>query len=79
MEKHVAQEILSLAEAATENLNRSLILIKEHSSESDFNQARKAVANTLVAIQTELLKSVYAKYPEFDKFGYHRGQSPGKR
>ena len=75
MEKRVAQEILSLAEAATESLNKSLLLAKEHCDEGDFNQIRSAVANVLVAIQADMLKPVYARYPELDKFGYRRSQS----
>jgi hypothetical protein len=75
MEKQLAQEILAFAEAATESLNKGLVLAKEKCSESDFNQIRSAVANILVAIQADLLKSVYARYPDLDKFGYRRSQS----
>jgi len=28
-----------------------------------------------VAIQADMLKPVYARYPELDKFGYRRSQS----
>jgi hypothetical protein len=39
MEKRVAQVILSWAEAATESLNKSLLLAKEHCDEGDLNHS----------------------------------------
>jgi hypothetical protein len=72
MKRQKAEELLSLADAATEALNKLLFLAKDSCSVEEFDEIRSAVAHLLVGIQTDVLKPVFQHYPDLDKFGYFR-------
>lgn len=72
MDRQTAERVVALTEGATAQLNEALVLAKQHFSKDDFEEFRGVIANVLVELQADALKTVYSHHRDLDKYGYSR-------
>jgi len=72
MDRQTAEKVVSLIEGTTARLNEALILAEQNFSKDDFEHFRGVIANILVELQADALKTVYAHHRDLDKYGYSR-------
>ncbi|WP_217428396.1 hypothetical protein [Rugamonas rivuli] len=66
MRKEIAQEVLSMLEAQSKELNNSLIRVREACSEEEFDAYREEIGKIMGAMYLDIMKPIHRKYPELE-------------
>ena len=66
MRKEIAQEMLSMLEAQSKELNNSLIRVQENCSKDEFEAYREEIGKIMGAMYLDIMKPIHRKYPELE-------------
>jgi hypothetical protein len=72
MDRSIAERMIQSGDEATIRLNEALVMGQGALPGEEFEAMRLAVGTILVSIQMDVLRSVYTRYPDLDRFGYFR-------
>ena len=66
MEKSDAKAVRDLSLKAIADLTATLAVCKERGSQAEFDNMRKAVGHAIGHIESGILSTIYAEYPDLD-------------
>jgi hypothetical protein len=73
MDRDIATKMIAAGDRATEALNDILLMGESVLTLDESHAMKLAVGTILVSVQMDVLRAVYAQYPDLDRFGYfHR-------